>query len=553
MSTLHVSQKTNQGMLPQSPALESTSADKPGVGTKRGVETQSQDRVAGVQHGRGETGNRVTNLSQRHPDGAAPAIPDGPVRDAAPDAVPVDAVPTTAPRVFVLDRHGRPLMPCSPARARRLLRSGRARVHRLAPFVIRLVDRTAADSVVAGVEVAIDPGSKATGISVFQTTTTGRVGLAAVEVQHRGQLIHKKMDQRSNYRRGRRSRNLRYRAPRFNNRTKPKGWLAPSLRHRVDTTTSMVSRLCRWAPVTAIHQELVHFDMQKMENPEITGAEYQQGTLAGFETREYLLSKFDRTCAYCGAINTPLNIDHIHPRSRGGTDRVSNLALACIDCNQSKGNLDLGVWLTSRFGPTKAAAISKRVLAQAKAPLKDAAAVNTTRWALYQALQTTGLPVSTGSGGRTKWNRSRFGVPKTHTLDAICVGKVDGVVSYPAQLVVARSTGRGTYRRAQPDAHGFTAGHYRRPGEPVNPSNGHKPRRKFYFGFQTGDLVRAVVPTGKYAGTLVGRVAVRSSGSFNISTNSGKAQGISYRHCTILQRSDGWGWSRQPEGVTNAA
>ena len=99
-------------------------------------------------------------------------------------------------------------------------------------------------------------------------------------------LISKKLEQRSNYRRGRRSRNLRYRAPRFNNRTKPKGWLAPSLRHRVDTTMSLVTRLRQWAPVAGVAQELVRFDMAKMENPEITGAEYRQGTLAGYETRE---------------------------------------------------------------------------------------------------------------------------------------------------------------------------------------------------------------------------------------------------------------------------
>jgi len=546
MPTLYASEKTDSGMLPQSRTLESTSADNPRVGTKRGVDNRrATGRTTDVQLGRGEIpAGLTTNRQERHPSSPEQSGGEGDRGLAAP-------LSSTAARVFVVDHHGHPLMPCHPARARKLLKSGRARVHHLAPFVIRLVDRTAADSVVDGVEVAIDPGSKATGVSMFRSTPAGRVGLVAIEVRHRGQMIHKKMDQRSDYRRRRRS-NLKYRAPRSDNRSRPKGWLAPSLRHRVDTTTSMVSRLRRWAPVMAIHQELVCFDMQKMENPEITGVEYQQGTLAGYEAREYLLAKFGRTCAYCGATNTPLNIDHIRPRSRGGTNRVSNLTLACIDCNQSKGNLDLGVWLTSRFGPTEAAAISKRVLSRAKAPLKDAAAVNATRWALYQALQATGLPVTTGSGGRTKWNRSRFGVPKTHTLDAICVGKVDGVVSYPTQVVVARATGRGTYRRAQPDAYGFTTGHYRKPGEPVNPSSGHKPRRKSYFGFQTGDLVRAVVPNGKYAGVHVGRVAVRSSGSFVIVTRVGKVE-TSHRHCRLTQLGDGWSWTIQPEGASHAA
>ncbi|EQD59806.1 HNH endonuclease, partial [mine drainage metagenome] len=129
---------------------------------------------------------------------------------------------------------------------------------------------------------------------------------------------------------------------------------------------------------------------------------------------------------------------------------------------------------------------------------------------------------------------------------------VDGVVSYPAQVVVANATGRGTYRRAQPDAYGFTAGHYRKPGESVNPSKGHKSRRKSYFGFQTGDLVRAVVPKGKYAGVHVGRVAVRARGSFVITTRVGKVE-TSHKNCRLIQLGDGWSWSVQPEGFSHAA
>jgi 5-methylcytosine-specific restriction endonuclease McrA len=403
--------------------------------------------------------------------------------------------------------------------------------------VIRLVDRTVADSVVTGVELGIDPGSKATGISVFLPTPDGRVGLVSFEVCHRGQQIHKKMGQRAGYRRRRRSANLRYRAPRFDNRSRPKSWLAPSLRHRVDTTMSMVDRLRRSAPVIAIHQELVCFDTQKMDNPEVSGAEYQQGTLAGYEVREYLLAKFGRACAYCGATSTPLNIDHICPRSSGGTNRVANLALACVACNSDKSNLELRAWLSLRFG-SDAEAIATRVLARAKSPLTDAAAVNTTRWALYEALQSTGLPVSTGSGGRTKWNRSRFSVAKSHSLDAICVGEVGGVVSVPATVIVAKATGRGSYARTRPDGFGFPRLRL--------------PRAKSIHGFTTGDLVRAVVSKGKHAGVHVGRVVVRTRGSFVISTRAGKVE-TSYSNCRILQRGDGWTWSRQREEALDAA
>ncbi|PCI27487.1 MAG: hypothetical protein COB67_08445, partial [SAR324 cluster bacterium] len=126
----------------------------------------------------------------------------------------------------------------------------------------------------------------------------------------------------------------RYRKPRFLNRTLPQGWLAPSLLSRVFNIETWVEKLCCFAPVKAISQELVRFDMQQMENPEISGKEYQQGTLAGYETKQYLLEKWNRTCVYCGAQNVPLEIEHIIPKSKGGSNRVSNLTLACVSCNQ---------------------------------------------------------------------------------------------------------------------------------------------------------------------------------------------------------------------------
>src|SRR2546429_4472670 len=122
--------------------------------------------------------------------------------------------------------------------------------------------------------------------------------------------------------------------------------------------------------------ELVKFDMQAMENAEVSGVEYQQGTLAGYELREYLLEKWKRVCAYCGKQNIPLQIEHIVPKANGRDDRVSNLCLACEKCNNAKGTNDIQVFLKKKPD------LLKKILDQAKAPLKDAAAVNTTRWEL---------------------------------------------------------------------------------------------------------------------------------------------------------------------------
>ncbi|WP_433361824.1 RNA-guided endonuclease IscB [Streptosporangium sp. CA-115845] len=436
--------------------------------------------------------------------------------------------------MFVLDRRGHPLDPCHPARARRLLAAGRAVVHRHTPFVIRLRDRSAADSTVAGVQVGVDPGSKHTGLAVFTDHDGSRAGRYAIRLDHRGALIRDRLASRAALRRGRRGRKLRYRSPRFLNRTRPQGWLAPSLRHRVDTTLSWVARLSRWAPVAAVHVEKVSFDTHALSaGRPLEGVEYQRGTLAGYEVREYLLAKWGRTCAYCGASGVPLNLDHIHPRSRGGSDRVSNLTLACIPCNQTKNATPVEEFLKDK------PVLLAKILKQAKAPLRDAAAVNITRWALWRALEATGLPVAGASGGRTTWNRSRTGAPKSHTLDALHVGSLDTVTTWPSTVLVVKATGRGTYCRTRTDRYGFPRLRL--------------PRIKQVKGFATGDLVRATVPTGKKAGVHTGRVAVRSTGSFNITTRHGLVQGIGHRHVRLLQRADGYGYTTHPETRHRAA
>src|SRR5690554_2655297 len=201
--------------------------------------------------------------------------------------------------VFVLDRRKVPLMPCSEKRARLLLERGRARVHRMIPFTIRLIDREVEQSTLQPLELKIDPGSKTTGLALVRNTSTvnsetGEVMITAnvlnlFELIHRGAQISQALTARSQMRRRRRSANLRYRASRFLNRkNKGKGWFAPSLQHRINTTLSWVMRLRNVAPITNLAQELVRFNMQKIENPEIVGVEYQQGDLAGYEVREYL-------------------------------------------------------------------------------------------------------------------------------------------------------------------------------------------------------------------------------------------------------------------------
>ncbi len=229
--------------------------------------------------------------------------------------------------VFVLDKRKKPLMPTSEKRAKLLLQRGRAVVVKIYPFTIRLKDLIQGQT--QTVRIKLDPGSKSTGVALVREEIRSKQHLLNLfQINHRGRSISANLTSRRQMRRRRRN-NLRYRSARFDNRTRLEGWLAPSLQHRVDTIMSLVSKLQKLLPITAISMELVKFDMQKMQNPEISDIEYQQGQLQGYEVREYLLEKWNRKCAYCNAEDVPLEIEHILPRSKGGSNRISNLTLAC--------------------------------------------------------------------------------------------------------------------------------------------------------------------------------------------------------------------------------
>jgi len=426
-------------------------------------------------------------------------------------------------KVFVVDSYDKPLNPVHPGWARLLLKQGKASVYRRFPFTIILKTVVGLPQV-EPLRIKIDPGSQTTGIAVVNDTS-GEVVFAA-NLEHRGKEIKKRLDNRRAVRRNRRARLTRYRKPRFNNRKRGIGWLPPSLESRVANILTWVNRLRRYCPCTSISQELVKFDLQKMENPEISGVEYQQGTLQGYEMRQYLLEKWKRQCVYCAKKNVPLQIEHIHPRANGGTDRISNLTLSCEKCNLAKGTQDIREYLARKPD------VLKHILAQAKAPLKDATAVNATRWLLYERLKATGLPVECGSGGRTHFNRRRLNLPKEHWIDAACVGK-----STPEVLLIngikpllISAFGHGRRQMCLMSEAGFPRT---------------KPKaRHFPHEFHTGDIVRAIVPARrKNSGVHVGRLSAKAKGGFTIYTKKGKVTDISKNYCQILQRADGYGYT----------
>jgi hypothetical protein len=272
--------------------------------------------------------------------------------------------------------------------------------------------------------------------------------------------------------------------------------------------------------------------MQLMDNPDIAGIGYQQGTLVGCTIKEYLLEKHNRTCAYCSGVsgNNILEVEHIVPRSKGGSNSVKNLTLSCKCCNQHKGADSLTDW-SNRLGNSKLdtarKAGIKRIASSKSGTLKHAAAVNATRNRLVKDLVATGIPVQTSTGAQTKLTRHEQHIPKDHCLDAVCVGMVNKpIVNWQRPVLTIKAMGRGSYQRTRLDKHGFPRGYLI--------------RKKSVKGFQTGDMVKAIVTSGKKLGVYVGRVAVRATGSFNITTKTETMQGISYKHCTLISRNDGY-------------
>lgn len=284
-----------------------------------------------------------------------------------------------------------------------------------------------------------------------------------------------------------------------------------------------MKRLKRFAPVSGAAIERVKFDTQKMLNPDLSGVEYQWGTLNGYEVREYLVIKFENSCAYCGHRGGKLEVEHVVPKSRGGSNRISNLVLACNPCNTKKGNKTIQEFLKD----------NKQILkieSQLKSSLKDAAAVNAARNKILERALSLFDEVEVGTGAMTSFNRKNQNLPKEHWVDAACVGGSGEKIHIPRGMgpLLVKAVGHGDRQVQLMDKYGFPRG---------APTKG-----KVFFGFKTGDIVSASVPSGKKAGTHKGKVAVRASGSFNISTSKGTAQGISYKYCKPIHKGDGYAY-----------
>jgi len=410
-------------------------------------------------------------------------------------------------KVYVLNKHSKPLMPCTPRKARILLRDKKAKVIKKYPFTIQLLYGSSGYR--QQITLGIDTGSKTIGLSA----TTENHELYSAEVILRNDISDNITTKRQ-LRRTRRNR-LRYRKPRFLNRVsnKKKGWLPPSTQHKIDTHKFMVEQVHKLLPVSKIIVETAAFDIQKINNPNISGSQYQQGNQHGFwNTREYVLYRDGHKCQLCKGKSKDkiLNVHHIVFRSHGGTDKPNNLITLCNSCHSPKNHKKGGIlWQWMEQG--------KKVIKT----YKDATFMSIMRWAFYNWLKDNYVDVSMTYGYITKNVRISNNLPKEHYIDAYCIaGNINAV----------RLDGHWIYKKMR---------RHNRSLYMLNPLKGGrwKKRQANYCvkGFALLDKVR-------YNETLCFIMGRRATGYFKLRTITGGKvhDSASYKKIVYVGRSGGY-------------
>ena len=301
--------------------------------------------------------------------------------------------------VYVINKHGEALMPCKPRKARMLLKQKKAKVVKRTPFTIQLLHGSSGYK--QDISLGVDAGTKHIGLSA----TTEKKVLFEGEVQLRTD-IQKLLATKREFRRARRNRKTRYRMPRFLNRKKDKGWLAPSVQHKVDSHIKLIDRVHDILPIKHITVEVAQFDIQKIKNPHIEGVEYQQGEQLGFwNVREYVLFRDKHTCQRCKGKKKDkiLNVHHIESRQTGG-DSPSNLITLCKACHHHIHKKGL-----------------EHTIKRSKKSLRDTSQMTVMRWFIYNGLKEIYPHAKLTYGYITKNTRIKNNLEKSHMVDARCI------------------------------------------------------------------------------------------------------------------------------------
>lgn len=416
--------------------------------------------------------------------------------------------------VFVLNKSKKPLDMISNAEARILLRKKLAVIHKIYPFTIRLKDNSYVSNDKT-YTVKLDPGSRHTGVAIIDDKDSV---VMLAEIEHRGHVIKRSLNSRKTIRRSRRQRKTRYRPARFLNRIRPKGWLAPSVKSRANNVINFIKKYKKFLNINKVMIEHVSFDVAQMSSDtKLYGVAYQQGPLYQNKLRSFIFNRSGGKCVYCG--NKATEIDHVIPKSNGGTNSSYNLVASCKTCNQMKSNLSL-----KDFGKLVGKDFSKL---EPKKLSKDAAIVQSARNYMVREITKIVSDTITYDAWMTRYNRDSLGLPKEHYYDALSVGEIPTKFNFLTdKILLISAKGRGSRQMCLMNKYGF----------PRTSSKG----SKSVEGFQTGDIVKAVVTKGSKIGEYLGRVVFHSYGYFDIQTKTKKIQGIGHEYCRLIQRGDGY-------------
>ncbi|HEU64546.1 MAG TPA: paclitaxel/taxanoid biosynthesis susceptibility protein TS1 [Chlamydiae bacterium] len=300
--------------------------------------------------------------------------------------------------VYVISKNGEALMPCSKAKARKLLKEEKALIVSHKPFTIKLVFKC--ENQIQKITLGIDPGYENIGLSAISEKNELFSSQAKLRTNISKLLAEKKM-----YRRQRRSK-LWYRKPRFLNRKKTKS-LPPSLEHKLDSHLRIVKKIISFIPISKINVEVANFDIQKIKNPQIESSQYQRGDLYGYQNlKAYLVQREQAKCQLCSKKSTKGNsfrLHHIIPRKEGGTNKPNNLSLLhekCHDKLHSKKLLHL-LKKNRQFKPETFMSII--------------------RWKLAFELKKLCSDISLSFGYLTKVKRNSLKLEKDHHTDAFVI------------------------------------------------------------------------------------------------------------------------------------
>lgn len=414
--------------------------------------------------------------------------------------------------VFVLNKHGEPLMPCKPRKARILLKEKKAKIVSYEPFTIQLLYGSSGYK--QETTIGIDTGAKNIGVAI---KTENKV-IAKGEIELRGDIKFN-LTIRRQYRRGRRYRKTRYRQARFQNRKRPEGWLPPSIQSRINHTFNWIDKFTKLLPNPKLIIEVGKFDVQKMQSPSIEGTEYQKGNTYGYyDVRYYVFARDNYTCQVCKGKNKILRTHHIIYKSEGGSDKANNLITVCTGCHTSENHKKGGIFY-------------KWMLEGKKLPsYKETPFMNIIRKKIYKKYPDAQIVY----GSYTTPRRKELGLEKTHYNDALAITGMEQVFTDEIGIFKIKQ-----FRKKKRSLHEAIARKGRKEPNCIQIRN--SKNTKYQDGFYLNDKVKVFGRTGFISGfTNGGGAYIKDILGSYITIPEKTYKQVSFKYLEFISHNNNW-------------